>query len=112
MTAVYLISTTPAELHTSLTSTLAEYGNKLFAVSSTSNISTPTTSCTVQIPNGPYFVSTYTGDIYQAYRLYSNYEGAFTEGMITNADGNFSTLAASIPVSSLDSSEISHLTMK
>jgi hypothetical protein len=34
------------------------------------------------------------------------------EGTVTNADGNFSTLAASIPVSSLDSSEISHLTVK
>jgi len=104
MTAVYLIFLKLAELHTSLTCTLAEYGNKLFAVSSKSSISTPTTSCTVQIPNGPYFVSIYKGDIYQAYRLYSDYEGAFMEGTITNADGNFSTLAASIPVSSLDSS--------
>ncbi|KAF4626882.1 hypothetical protein G7Y89_g11275 [Cudoniella acicularis] len=79
--AVYLISTTPSELHTSLTSTLSAYGNKLF-----------------MIPTGPYFVSAYTGDIYQAWRLYSNYEGAFTEGTYESASGNFSTLSAAITI--------------
>jgi hypothetical protein len=37
-------------------------------------------------------------------RASSDYEGAFTEGMIANVDGNFSTMSASIPVSSLDTS--------
>ncbi|KAE9362661.1 putative Glutamyl-tRNA amidotransferase subunit A [Stipitochalara longipes BDJ] len=95
--AVYLISTTPAELHATLTSTLATYGNKLFAVSSAANSSQPSTSCTIQIPNRPYFLSTYTGEVYQVFRLYSDYEGAFTEGTISGASGNFSTLSASIP---------------
>ncbi|KUJ14563.1 putative Glutamyl-tRNA amidotransferase subunit A [Mollisia scopiformis] len=56
-----------------------------------------TTSCTSELPAGPYFLHAYTGDVFQAYRLYSDYEGAFTEGTIANADGNFSTMSASIP---------------
>ena len=95
---MYLISSTAAELHTSLTYTLSEYDNKLLMVSAASN-TTSTVSCTVDIPNGPYFLSAYTGDVYQAYRLYSDYEGAFTEGTIDRTNGNFSTLSASIPVS-------------
>lgn len=33
------------------------------------------------IPNGPYFLSS-TGYLHQAYRLYSDYQGAFTEATI------------------------------
>ncbi|TVY81362.1 Glutamyl-tRNA(Gln) amidotransferase subunit A, partial [Lachnellula suecica] len=93
---VYLISMTPAEIHAPLTETLYEYDNKLLMVSSAKN-ATSATSCTINIPNGPYFLSVYTGDIYQAYRLYSDYEGAFTEGTIDGPAGNFSALSASIP---------------
>jgi hypothetical protein len=96
--AVYLISSMPAELHTYLTSSLSGYDNKLLMVSSASN-GTSAVSCTTEIPNGPYFLSVYTGEVYQAYRLYSDYEGAFTEGTIEGSDGNFSTMSASIPVS-------------
>jgi hypothetical protein len=67
-------------------------------VSATSNSSVSTTDCTVVVPNGPYFVSAYTGNIYQAFRLYSDIEGAFTEGTIGAEEGNYSTLSASIPV--------------
>ncbi|KAH6672025.1 amidase signature domain-containing protein [Halenospora varia] len=95
--AVYLLSTTPAELHASLTSTLSTYGNKLFMVSYSSNASVEAVSCTSPIPTGPYFVSAYTGNIYQAWRLYSDYEGAFTEGTYPSQSGNFTTLSASIP---------------
>ncbi|KAF8860529.1 putative Glutamyl-tRNA amidotransferase subunit A [Acephala macrosclerotiorum] len=95
--AIYLISTTPAELHTSLTPTLSGYGNKLFMVSLTSNSSMATTSCSSELPTGPHFLHAYTGAVYQAYRLYSDYEGAFTEGTIAGTDGNFSTMSASIP---------------
>jgi hypothetical protein len=74
-------------------------------VSATSNSSVSTTDCTNVIPSGPYFVSAYTGDVYQAFRLYSDFEGAFTEGTIGGAEGNYSTLSASIPVN------IKHLTL-
>jgi hypothetical protein len=96
--AVYLISSTPAELHTPLKSSLSDYDNKLLMVSFARN-ATSAVSCTTEIPNGPYFLSVYTGQVYQAYRLYSDYEGAFTEGTIEGSNGNFSTMSASIPVS-------------
>jgi len=96
--AVYLLSSTPAELHTSLATSLSDYDNKLLMVSSASN-GTSTVNCTAEIPNGPYFLSIYTGEVYQAYRLYSDYEGAFTEGTIEGSNGNFSTMSASVPVS-------------
>lgn len=91
------MSTTPTELHTSLTPTLTEYKNKILMTSGTSN-STASTTYTVKIPNGPYFLHVYTGEVFQAWRLYSDTEGAFTEGLISHPDGNFSTLSASIPV--------------
>jgi hypothetical protein len=37
-----------------------------------------------------------TGEVFQAYRLYSDVQGAFTEGLIPNDNGTFSTLSAAI----------------
>lgn len=96
--AIYIASTTPAALNVSLTSTLKEFRNKLLMVSSSNNYSRSAVSCTTAIPSGPYFLHAYTGNVYQAWRLYSDYEGAFTEGTIAHDDGNFSTLSASIAV--------------
>jgi Amidase len=48
------------------------------------------------IPQGPYFMSATTGDVYMAYRLYSDFAGAFTESVLASPDGNFTTLAAAI----------------
>ena len=45
---------------------------------------------------GPYFLSTTTGDVYQAYRLYSDVQSAFTEGTLANPDGTYSTFSAAI----------------
>ena len=39
-------------------------------------------------------MSASTGEVYQAYRLYSDVQGAFTEGLIPNTDGSFSVLSA------------------
>jgi len=41
-------------------------------------------------------MSTSTGEVYQAYRLYSDVQGAFTEGLKPNTDGTFSVLSASV----------------
>jgi hypothetical protein len=52
-----------------------------------------------EIPAGPYFMSPSSGEVFAAYRLYSDVQGAFTEGLIAPAEsgGNFSVLPASVP---------------
>ena len=52
------------------------------------------------IPPGPYFV-TPSGAVHQAYRLYSDFEGAFSETVISNPEGVFSVLSAGIVGQSL-----------
>lgn len=49
------------------------------------------------IPQGPYFMATSTGDVYMAYRLYSDFSGSFTEALLASPDGNFTTLSAAVP---------------
>jgi hypothetical protein len=56
------------------------------------------TSWTCDIPPGPYFMSTSTGEVVQAYRLYSDVQGAFTTGAIPKADGTYGTFPAMIEV--------------
>jgi len=48
------------------------------------------------IPQGPYFMSASTGEVFQAFRLFSDVNGAFTEGTIANGDGTYSPLSAAI----------------
>jgi hypothetical protein len=48
------------------------------------------------VPGGPYFMSAATGDIYMAYRLYSDFAGSFTESLFATPTGNFTTLSAAI----------------
>jgi hypothetical protein len=54
----------------------------------------------VSLPSGPYFISEYTGQVYKAYRLYSDFAGAFTEAFLETPKGGFTFLSASIPGSS------------
>lgn len=49
------------------------------------------------IPEGPYFMSARTGNVYQAYRLYRDEASAFTQGLKPNPDGGFSVLSANLP---------------
>ncbi|GKT47852.1 amidase 1 [Colletotrichum spaethianum] len=51
------------------------------------------------IPSGPYFLDTYTGDVYQAFRLYDDFAGAFTESLLQTPQGTFQTLSAQVPSS-------------
>ncbi|OQE34681.1 hypothetical protein PENCOP_c016G07770 [Penicillium coprophilum] len=46
------------------------------------------------IPNGPYFYSPLTGEIYQAFRLYSDHQLAFTEAVLSDGTGGFKPLPA------------------
>jgi Asp-tRNA(Asn)/Glu-tRNA(Gln) amidotransferase A subunit family amidase len=47
------------------------------------------------IPSGPYFLSS-SGNVYQAWRLYSDLVDAFSETLFPAADGSFSILPANI----------------
>lgn len=49
------------------------------------------------LPNGPYLVDVASGSVFKAYRLYSDFAGAFTETVIQAASGSFSVLPAGIP---------------
>jgi hypothetical protein len=48
------------------------------------------------VPSGPYFLETATGALHQAYRLYDDFSGAFTESLIQAPDGTFHTLSARV----------------
>ncbi|KAI9663804.1 MAG: hypothetical protein M1821_007294 [Bathelium mastoideum] len=52
------------------------------------------------LPAGPYFIST-TGSVYQAWRLYSDFQGAFTETLVPDTNGSYSVLPANVPGQSL-----------
>ncbi|KAJ8064587.1 hypothetical protein OCU04_006916 [Sclerotinia nivalis] len=81
--AVHLVGSTNT---TSLSSICNEHGTKVFTSDSNN-----------QVPPGPYFLTPKTGELFKAYRLYSDVQDAFTEGTIENSDGTFSILSASIP---------------
>lgn len=88
---VYLsgnVSSSVAVLKNALQPALSQFGTKLVLQHST--------SLTTALPVGPYFLSPSTGDVYQAYRLYSDVNGAFTEGTISIGDGTYATLSAAI----------------
>ncbi|KAL2062537.1 hypothetical protein VTL71DRAFT_6803 [Oculimacula yallundae] len=101
--AVYLkhSGTAPATVKYPLGAALTEYATKLFMPSRAYQTSVEAqgysiTGWRTELPAGPYFMSTLTGEVYQAYRLYSDVQGAFTEGLKPNSDGTFSVLSASV----------------
>ncbi|KAF4783370.1 hypothetical protein HER10_EVM0009266 [Colletotrichum scovillei] len=51
------------------------------------------------ISSGPYFLDTSTGALHQAYRLYPDYAGAFSESLLQKPDTTFQTLSAQVPAS-------------
>ncbi|KAJ5205176.1 Amidase [Penicillium cf. griseofulvum] len=71
-------------------------GNKLVMVSSKYQSGKHFTSAKLRddIPNGPYFYSPQTGEIYQAFRLYSDHQLAFTEAALSDGAGGFKPLPA------------------
>nr|POE54356.1 amidase 1 [Quercus suber] len=52
------------------------------------------------VPSGPYFLSS-NGLIYEAWRLYSDFAGAFTETLIPSSQGKLRVLPANVPGQSL-----------
>ncbi|KAJ5519479.1 hypothetical protein N7453_001901 [Penicillium expansum] len=71
-------------------------GNKLAMASSsyTSGVHIKYAKLRHGIPNGPYFYSPRTGEIYQAFRLYSDHQLAFTEAALSDGVGGFKPLPA------------------
>ncbi|KAL4971059.1 glutamyl-tRNA(Gln) amidotransferase, subunit A [Aspergillus stella-maris] len=53
-----------------------------------------TANLTEQIPQGPYFMSTATGSLYQAFRLYADHQLAFTQPALSDREGGFMPLPA------------------
>ena len=53
-------------------------------------------SATSGLANGPYFISA-TGAVYQAYLLYSDFAGAFTQPLIPSTGGSYAALPAAVP---------------
>ncbi|KGO66985.1 Amidase [Penicillium italicum] len=49
------------------------------------------------LPPGPYFWSPASGTINAAYRLYSDEQGAFTQGLIPSGDGSYDVIPAAVP---------------
>lgn len=49
-----------------------------------------------KLPPGPYFLSP-GGSVYQAWRLYSDFTGAFTQPLAPKPDGTYAALPASVP---------------
>ena len=51
-----------------------------------------------ELPNGPYLLSTGTGNVLQAFRMYPDHQLAFTETTVEDGQGGFISLPASIQV--------------
>ncbi|KAI1092929.1 glutamyl-tRNA amidotransferase [Rostrohypoxylon terebratum] len=49
------------------------------------------------IPSGPYFIDLSTGKLHQAFRLYNDFSGAFTQSLLQKPTGDFQVLSAQIP---------------
>jgi hypothetical protein len=71
--------------------------NKTSSSSSSSGNCTiiPVVASSALIPTGPYFMAP-SGALHQAYRLYADTQGAFTETVIEALDGSYSVLPAGI----------------
>ncbi|KAL5334114.1 amidase signature domain-containing protein [Aspergillus crustosus] len=52
--------------------------------------------CSKDVPPGPYFLNPATGDVFEAYLLYSDVMGSFTDGLIATGDGSFDVLSANL----------------
>ncbi|KAL9113350.1 MAG: hypothetical protein Q9227_002391 [Pyrenula ochraceoflavens] len=50
----------------------------------------------ISVPQGPYFWGLTTQTLHQAYRLYPDFAGAFTETLIRMPTGDYATLSAAI----------------
>lgn len=80
---------------------LQELGNNLFMATGNYQPGSHIASARLvhDLPNGPYFFSPQTGEVYQAFRLYVDHQLAFTEGTLRDGAGGFKSLLATTSVS-------------
>lgn len=86
----------------SVIGTLETVNNTLFMVSPNSyTVIGPAVKASLQtdVPKGPYFISAKTGDIFKAFRLYTDHQLAFTEAAISDEKDGFIPLPAVTEVS-------------
>ena len=72
-------------------------GNKLVLTSSKHKNQNPLmvhANLRKSLPNGPYFLSPRTGEIFKAFRVYSDHQLAFTEGAVSDENDGFISLPA------------------
>lgn len=72
------------------------YGGQSLGTNGTEAVYSSYVSNSTAIPQGPYFISS-SGAIYEAWRLYSDFAGAFTETLFPASDDTFSVLPANVP---------------
>lgn len=83
-----------ANISDEASSGFTQFGTKLFILSAGYG---GASSAKATLPAGPYFMDTDSGEVYEAWRLYSDVQGAFTEGLIAADAGNYTVLPAAIP---------------
>jgi hypothetical protein len=71
------------------------WGNKFLGLAAAYGSKQPTSSSKA-VPPGPYFFNPSTGDIFQAYLLYSDVMGSFTQGLIAVGNGSYDVLSANL----------------
>ena len=72
-----------------------------FANATETSLTNGTTSILVpldneEVPPGPYFIETATGNLYPVYRLYSDITSSFSQTLLQKPDGTFQPLSAQI----------------
>jgi hypothetical protein len=53
-------------------------------------------TCSPNLPAGPYFLSVEVGTVFQAFRLYPDVQGAFTQGILPDGKNSFTALPAAV----------------
>ncbi|KAF9872970.1 hypothetical protein CkaCkLH20_09480 [Colletotrichum karsti] len=74
------------------------FGETYDAANKTTSVVVPLSGSS-SLPSGPYFLDTTTGDVHQAFRLYPDFAGAFSESLLQTPEHTFQTLSAQIPAS-------------
>jgi hypothetical protein len=60
------------------------------------------------VPQGPYFYSPQTGELYQAFRLYADHQLAFTEAALSDGAGGFKPLPGAVSVRQMRIQDLIH----
>ncbi|KAK0664263.1 Amidase 1 [Lasiodiplodia hormozganensis] len=92
--AVYISDVSAEALGACASFSQENYGTKLFMATGTNVTGAVSAALNTTIPSGPYFVSTATGNIFKAYRLYRDDHLAFTQPVISDERDGFLPLPA------------------